>query len=116
MLHMEQKSYKSDYRFEIVDILLKEKIEIARRTVAKYRDVLGILPSSRRKKYFYVPIEEIKGSLTNSEEQEIAFGLKALIVYVRIDENIETGLVEDSLRNIQGVSSLDIIDYRRALE
>ena len=61
-------------------------------------------------------IEEIKGSLTNSEEQEIAFGLKALIVYVRIDENIETGLVEDSLRNIQGVSSLDIIDYRRALE
>ena len=27
-------------------------IEIARRTVAKYREVLGILPSSRRKKYF----------------------------------------------------------------
>jgi RNA polymerase sigma-54 factor len=27
-------------------------IEIARRTVAKYREVLGILPSSKRKKYF----------------------------------------------------------------
>jgi len=34
--------------------LLREKsgIEIARRTVAKYRDILGILPSSKRKKYF----------------------------------------------------------------
>ncbi len=27
-------------------------ISIARRTVAKYRDVMGVLPSSRRKKYF----------------------------------------------------------------
>jgi RNA polymerase sigma-54 factor len=27
-------------------------IDIARRTVAKYRDILGILPSSKRKKYF----------------------------------------------------------------
>jgi RNA polymerase sigma-54 factor len=27
-------------------------IQIARRTVAKYRDVLKILPSSRRKKVF----------------------------------------------------------------
>ena len=37
---------------KIVDLLKKEGIEIARRTVAKYRDVLKILPSSKRKKYF----------------------------------------------------------------
>lgn len=37
---------------EIVDVLKKEGIQIARRTVAKYRDVLKILPSSRRKKMF----------------------------------------------------------------
>src|SRR5512140_668770 len=37
---------------KIVEILKAQKIEIARRTVAKYREVLGILPSSRRKKYF----------------------------------------------------------------
>ncbi len=37
---------------KIVDLLKKEGIQIARRTVAKYRDVLKILPSSRRKKYF----------------------------------------------------------------
>jgi RNA polymerase sigma-54 factor len=37
---------------EIVDILEIEKINIARRTVAKYREMMGILPSSRRKKFF----------------------------------------------------------------
>jgi RNA polymerase sigma-54 factor len=37
---------------KIVEILKTQGIEIARRTVAKYREVLGILPSSRRKKYF----------------------------------------------------------------
>lgn len=37
---------------EIVDELKKEGILIARRTVAKYRDILKILPSSRRKKLY----------------------------------------------------------------
>lgn len=37
---------------EIVEMLKIEKIEIARRTVAKYREALAILPSSKRKKYF----------------------------------------------------------------
>jgi len=37
---------------KIVDALKKDGIKIARRTVAKYRDVLKILPSSKRKKYF----------------------------------------------------------------
>lgn len=37
---------------QIVDVLKGEGIQIARRTVAKYRDVLRIQPSSRRKKIF----------------------------------------------------------------
>ncbi|MFM6927102.1 MAG: RNA polymerase factor sigma-54 [Bdellovibrio sp.] len=37
---------------KIVDLLKVDGIQIARRTVAKYRDVLKILPSSQRKKYF----------------------------------------------------------------
>jgi RNA polymerase sigma-54 factor len=37
---------------KIVELLKGQHIEIARRTVAKYREVLGILPSSKRKKYF----------------------------------------------------------------
>jgi RNA polymerase sigma-54 factor len=35
---------------QIVEILAKDHIRIARRTVAKYRDLMGILPSSRRKR------------------------------------------------------------------
>ncbi|MEY4582310.1 MAG: hypothetical protein RL701_7013 [Pseudomonadota bacterium] len=37
---------------KIVELLAKEKVMIARRTVAKYREMLGILSSSKRKKYF----------------------------------------------------------------
>ena len=37
---------------KIVEILHAEKIEIARRTVAKYRETMGILPSSQRKRLF----------------------------------------------------------------
>src|SRR3989338_1309983 len=40
----------SDQR--IVEILKSKNINIARRTIAKYRDMLGILPSSKRKKMF----------------------------------------------------------------
>ncbi len=37
---------------QIVEILQKDNIDIARRTVAKYREMLNILPSSRRKRAF----------------------------------------------------------------
>lgn len=37
---------------EIVNLLKGQGINIARRTVAKYREMMGILPSSKRKKYF----------------------------------------------------------------
>ncbi len=36
---------------KLVELLQERGIEIARRTVAKYRDFLGILPSSRRRTY-----------------------------------------------------------------
>ncbi len=44
------KSPLSDQK--IVELLKKDGIEIARRTVAKYREMLKILPSSKRKKFF----------------------------------------------------------------
>jgi RNA polymerase sigma-54 factor len=37
---------------EIVALLKQKGIDIARRTIAKYREMMGILPSSKRKKYF----------------------------------------------------------------
>ena len=46
----ESKNPYSDQK--IVELLKAQGIEIARRTVAKYREVLGVLPSSKRKKYY----------------------------------------------------------------
>ncbi|HLA28852.1 MAG TPA: RNA polymerase factor sigma-54 [Syntrophales bacterium] len=37
---------------EIVEVLAASGVNIARRTIAKYREMMRILPSSRRKKYF----------------------------------------------------------------
>ena len=48
----EEDSKKPLSDLEIVELLDREGIEIARRTVAKYREMIGILPSSRRKRYF----------------------------------------------------------------
>jgi len=44
------KSPYSDQK--IVELLRAQGIDIARRTVAKYREVLGVLPSSKRKRYY----------------------------------------------------------------
>jgi RNA polymerase sigma-54 factor len=44
------KSPYSDQK--IVELLRSQGIDIARRTVAKYREVLGVLPSSKRKRYY----------------------------------------------------------------
>jgi RNA polymerase sigma-54 factor len=38
---------------EIADNLRRQDVIIARRTVAKYRGMLGVLPSSKRKKPGY---------------------------------------------------------------
>ena len=37
---------------QLVDLLAKDNVDIARRTVAKYREMLNILPSSKRKRAF----------------------------------------------------------------
>src|SRR5262249_44335224 len=36
----------------IAELLGREQIDIARRTVAKYRELMGILPSSKRKQVY----------------------------------------------------------------
>jgi RNA polymerase sigma-54 factor len=37
---------------KIVEVLKQDGINIARRTVAKYREMMGVLSSSKRKQYF----------------------------------------------------------------
>lgn len=47
--------------------------------------------------------------------QPIAFGLQALIVLFGWPEEKEFSVVENSLMKIKGVSSIDVIDMRRAI-
>ncbi len=60
-------------------------------------------------------IEEHKGKITSFEEQPVAFGLKALIATISWSEEKDQQIIEDIFQNIEGVSSTDIIDYRRAI-
>jgi len=48
------------------------------------------------------------------EEQDIAFGLKALKIILAWPENLDTDLIENKLQEIKGVSSVKIEDIRRA--
>ena len=60
-------------------------------------------------------IKSQEGNIGNFEEEKIAFGLKALIATISWPEGKDTDLIEQAFQNIKGVSSTDIIDYRRSL-
>ena len=55
------------------------------------------------------------GVFNSAEEQPIAFGLKALLVTMALSEDEESDLVENALKEIEGVSSVELIDYRRVV-
>ena len=60
-------------------------------------------------------ILEAKGAKNISiEEQEIAFGLKAIMLKFAWPEENGTDFIEESLSKIKDVSSVTIEDYRRA--
>jgi len=65
--------------------------------------------------------EKIKEKLTSFgsmnisiEEEEVAFGLKALNVKFAWPEEKNTDLIDNNLSEIENVSSVKIVDYRRA--
>ncbi len=59
-------------------------------------------------------INKLNAKLHSAEVQDIAFGLKALILTIAWPEEKEQSLIEDSLANITGVQSVEVIDFRRA--
>ena len=61
-------------------------------------------------------IKNSGGESTGFEEQEIAFGLVAVIASVRLTEDKDGEVLEANLSKVSGVSSVEIIDYRRAVE
>ena len=62
----------------------------------------------------YLVVEEGKGRNTRFEEEPIAFGLKAVMVFFDIDESQELEPIEQGLRKIENVSSAEVTDMRRA--
>jgi len=54
--------------------------------------------------------------LAKYEEEPIAFGLKAIIAYIRLDEKIQDSDFVEQAFKVPGASSVEIIDYRRAVE
>jgi len=65
--------------------------------------------------------DKIKEKVTKSgamnvsfTEENVAFGLKALVVQLAWPEEKDTGSLETDLSEMEGVSSAQIVDYRRA--
>jgi len=59
-------------------------------------------------------VENSGGKNCQIEEEPIAFGLKAIILFFAWDESEELEKLEDSLGKIENVNSVQIIDMRRA--
>ena len=60
-------------------------------------------------------IEENEGKGVRFEEEPIAFGLKAIIIYFTWPEEKELDTIENSLENIENVVSKQVLDMRRAI-
>lgn len=61
-------------------------------------------------------LKSVKGAIFNNfEEQPIAFGLKALVLTFALPETEEVDLVQNKIQKVKGVSSVELIDYRRAV-
>ena len=67
------------------------------------------------KKQAKVLIEKKGGKNREYEEEPIAFGLKAIIAFFELSEEIEPGEIEETLKTVKGVSSTQIIDMRRLI-
>jgi elongation factor 1-beta len=59
-------------------------------------------------------IEKTGGKNCSFEEEAIAFGLKALIALFAWPEESELETLENSINKIEEVSSLQVVDMRRA--
>lgn len=60
-------------------------------------------------------ITSLGAKLHSHEEEDIAFGLKALILTIAWPEEKEQEEIEHALSNIEDVQSVNVIDFRRAI-
>ncbi|VVB80076.1 Elongation factor 1-beta [uncultured archaeon] len=57
-----------------------------------------------------------QGKNPRYEEEEVAFGLKALITYFTLKEDLPLEPIENAISEVEGVSSMQMLDMRRAVE
>ena len=56
------------------------------------------------------------GEVGKTQREKIAFGLEAIILIFVMDESKgSTDFIEDNMRNIDGVQSVEVTDVRRAI-
>ena len=56
------------------------------------------------------------GEVGKTDREKIAFGLEAVILIFIMDESKgSTDFIEDNMRNINGVQSVEVTDVRRAI-
>jgi elongation factor 1-beta len=55
------------------------------------------------------------GVFNDTKEEPIAFGLKALIVTIALSQDEESEAVEKAFLELEGVSSVEMIDYRQVV-
>ena len=61
-------------------------------------------------------VSEFEGEVGKTEQEPVAFGLKALKVIFVIDEaKGSTDPIEEKISKIQGVKSVEAVDVRRAI-
>ncbi len=58
---------------------------------------------------------EFGGKNPTCIEEPIAFGLKAVIISFQLDESLPLEPIEEELEELSGVSSIQVIDMRRAI-
>ena len=60
-------------------------------------------------------VEEKGGKNREYEEEPIAFGLKAIIAFFELPEEIEPNQIEEPFKKIPGISSIQVVDVRRLM-
>lgn len=59
-------------------------------------------------------VEKNKGKNVSFEIEPIAFGLKAIILGFSLDESDELEPIENFLKKIENINSVQVVDMRRA--
>jgi translation elongation factor aEF-1 beta len=80
---------------------------------------IKVMPSSeadltKLEEKIRINLEKAGAIRVTIEIQEVAFGLKAMIVTIAWPEQKDTDEAEKAIQEIEEVSSLDVVDYRRA--